>query len=303
MRISIVTPCLNRAETIGEAIESVLAQGHEDMEHIVVDGGSTDGTLDVLARFSHLTVLNGPDRNLYDAINKGLSIATGDVVGLLNGDDLYTPDCFSLIEHAFEAHTEAEMVTGGASLVEKDPNGRERTIAVHNTAALKALRPENIISGIALTNSRFVRLDAFRREKGFDIRFPLLADKDFWARLFLSGAQNVVLQDVIYVYRRHPQSLTMSGADIRRKISDEESYLSNLRIGECEPASTAFGFYRLWRAWSAGYATLLHLQRLEVAKAFRTARRLLHEDPLWPARFARYAVGHWREREMRYGKF
>jgi hypothetical protein len=68
---SIVTPCLNRAATIGAAVESVLAQAHPACEHIIIDGGSTDGTLDVLARYPHLIVHTGPDRNLYDAYNKG----------------------------------------------------------------------------------------------------------------------------------------------------------------------------------------------------------------------------------------
>ena len=77
-RLSIVTPCLNRAATIGAAIDSVLAQGEPGVQHIVVDGGSTDGTAEILARYPHLTVIREKDRNLYDAINKGLRAARGD---------------------------------------------------------------------------------------------------------------------------------------------------------------------------------------------------------------------------------
>ena len=78
-RLSIVTPCLNRAATIGAAIDSVLEQRHPSFEHIIIDGGSTDGTAEVLARYPHLTVIREKDRNLYDAINKGLRAVRGDL--------------------------------------------------------------------------------------------------------------------------------------------------------------------------------------------------------------------------------
>ena len=82
MKISIVTPCLNQSKFIVEAVESVLEQEYPNLEHIIVDGGSTDGTLEELRRYPHLTVMSGPDRNLYDAFNKGLRSARGDIIGM-----------------------------------------------------------------------------------------------------------------------------------------------------------------------------------------------------------------------------
>ena len=94
MRISIVTPTLNRAHFLAQAIDSVLAQNDSDVEHIVVDGISTDGTVELLARYPHLRVIREPDTGLYDALNKGLRAATGDMIGWLNSDDLFAPDAF-----------------------------------------------------------------------------------------------------------------------------------------------------------------------------------------------------------------
>ena len=91
MKISVITVCYNSEATIRETVESVLTQTHRDVEYIVVDGGSKDGTLEILSRYveriQHLT--SEPDSGVYDAMNKGLALATGDVVGFLNSDDVY----------------------------------------------------------------------------------------------------------------------------------------------------------------------------------------------------------------------
>lgn len=76
-RICIITACLNRVGYISQAIASVLVQGYSATEHIVVDGGSTDGTLELLARYPHIKVVSGLDKGMYDALNKGLDLATG----------------------------------------------------------------------------------------------------------------------------------------------------------------------------------------------------------------------------------
>ena len=98
MRITIVTPSLNRGSMLADALESVVAQNDPDLEHIVVDGGSTDTTAEVLARFPTVKVLRGADRNLYEALNKGVRAATGDVIGFLNTDDRLSPERADLVE-------------------------------------------------------------------------------------------------------------------------------------------------------------------------------------------------------------
>jgi glycosyltransferase involved in cell wall biosynthesis len=91
VRISIITPTLNRAAYLGEAIESVIAQDHPDVEHIIVDGMSTDGTVELLGRYPHLRVIREPDRSVYDGFNTGIRAAHGEVIMLLNSADLLPP--------------------------------------------------------------------------------------------------------------------------------------------------------------------------------------------------------------------
>ncbi|MFG6589224.1 glycosyltransferase family 2 protein [Sulfitobacter sp. MOLA879] len=94
MKISIVTAVFNRAGTIADALRSVETQSYQNVEHIIQDGGSSDGTLDIIRKFeassSHL--LSEPDAGIYDAINKGISRASGDIIGLMHSDDFFADD-------------------------------------------------------------------------------------------------------------------------------------------------------------------------------------------------------------------
>ena len=108
MRVSIITACYNRAGTIRKAIESVLAQSYHDIEYIVVDGESTDGTVELIRQFEplfggRLKWVSEKDNGIYDAMNKGIKMATGEVVGILNSDDYFTSnDVIERMTDAFE---------------------------------------------------------------------------------------------------------------------------------------------------------------------------------------------------------
>ena len=90
LKVSIVTVCYNAADTIEDTIKSVSAQTHPNIEYIIVDGGSTDGTLDIIKRYRPriAVLISEPDKGLYDAMNKGFKIATGDIIGIINADDV-----------------------------------------------------------------------------------------------------------------------------------------------------------------------------------------------------------------------
>lgn len=125
MKVSIITSCFNREATIGQAIESVLAQNYPKIEYIVVDGASNDRSLQVINRYRDCIsqIISEPDKGMYEGINKGIRRATGDIIGLLHSDDfLYSPDTISRIVQKFE-NTKADFVYGNGLFVDyKDTN-------------------------------------------------------------------------------------------------------------------------------------------------------------------------------------
>lgn len=125
MRISIITACYNSAHTLRDTMESVLRQSHTDFEYIIIDGNSKDGTTDLIKSFeprfgNRLRWVSEPDAGLYDAMNKGIRQATGDVVGLLNSDDFFTADnILEQIAAAFE-NENIDAVYGDVHYVKAD---------------------------------------------------------------------------------------------------------------------------------------------------------------------------------------
>ena len=295
---SIVTPCLNRAGRIGCAIDSVLAQRHPGVEHIVIDGRSNDGTLEVLARYPHLRVVSEPDRNLYDAINKGLLLARGDVIGLLNSDDVYAPGAFAAASQLL-ADPAVEMVIGGAEMF-TSVDGRERVFRRRRSARHRARGGERHRQCHAdervLLAARTAGADRSVRR-----RFPLAADKDFWMRMVLARPAHRQLSQVFYRYRSHGGSLTFSGANIRDTASRHLLELAQTRFGECRPGTCEHAAYRRWHAWAVGYRTVQLTARRRPRGALQTAAKGLRIDPAWPLRFLARLPGHWRDRDVRSG--
>lgn len=127
MKITIITVCYNRKNTIEKAIKSVLAQNYDDIEYIIVDGNSTDGTQDIIESYRDQIAhyISEPDKGMYDAINKGIKLATGDVIGLMHSDDeFYDPKTISRIAARFEFYKNTEGVYGDGIYVSNDTEER-----------------------------------------------------------------------------------------------------------------------------------------------------------------------------------
>lgn len=122
MWVSIITPSLNSEKYIQETIESINCQTYKNIEHIVVDGGSTDGTLDIVKRYKGIRLLHGPDNGMYDGINKGLKIARGEIVAYLNSDDLYFPGTIEIAVNSFICWPKVEFIYGDCYYI--DENGK-----------------------------------------------------------------------------------------------------------------------------------------------------------------------------------
>lgn len=207
MLITIITPTLNRAAMLPEAISSVLQQDYMEIEHIVIDGGSNDGTLQLLAKYSHLKVLHQPPHGPYAALNRGLAAARGDIVGFLNSDDILEPGILSGIAAAFAKNPHLGTVSGTSKIVR---NGR--VIACFSDPRLYKLNYWNALIGAALPNARFYRRHVLNALSGFNTKFAYVADRDLLVRLLLGAWPNLEVGVAAYIYRAHSNSLTFGNS-------------------------------------------------------------------------------------------
>ena len=216
-RITIITPVLNRADMLADTLNSVAVQGYPEVEHIVIDGGSTDGTLNILKRAHGIQWQSEPDRGPFDAVNKGIRQATGDIIGHLDSDDILLPGALAAVAEGFSRDRAAEAACGGAQLVRLGPEGATQTLKTWRNERLKCLtdwRPPTL--GNPICGARFFRRSWYRRAGFYDARYRLAADRDFLIRSLILGMRTVPLERVIYQYRQHPGALTAKPAQLNR---------------------------------------------------------------------------------------
>ncbi len=190
---------------LAEALASVEAQHWPVVEHIVADGGSADGTLDMLAHAPNVRVIAGPDRGIYDGLNKALAAAQGDVVGWLNSDDLYAPGAFAAAAAAFESDAGIAAVCGGAQI---ESAGKVERIYPPDLVA--DLSPGAVLIGPTLPNAWFFRRSALESVGAFASDLAYAADSDFMLRFARLRLPAATAPAIVSRYRRHARSLTLN---------------------------------------------------------------------------------------------
>lgn len=182
MKISIITATWNRADTIRSTIESILSQEHQDWEHIIVDGASTDNTLEIVEGYrpqygGRLKLISEPDRGIYDAMNKGLKLAEGDVVGLLNSDDFFADS--KTLSRIAEAMTEdVDGVFGDCDTV--DFHDLNKTIRHHVNKDFKRWKMR--LGFMPSHPTFYCRRKVYEEVGPFDTSFKIAADFDWLLR-------------------------------------------------------------------------------------------------------------------------
>ncbi|WP_196220105.1 glycosyltransferase [Terrilactibacillus tamarindi] len=185
--VSIITPSFNQNRFIQETIQSVLSQNYTNIEHIVVDGGSTDGTLDVLKEWSEkdtrFRFISEPDRGQSEAINKGLKMARGEIIGWLNSDDTYLPKAIDRMVKAFNQHRELDMIYGNAYIT----NEKNTIIRPYPT---KKMDLTTLFDTCPISQpSAFIKKSVFDAVNGVDESLQFCMDYDLWIRLAKNGYQ------------------------------------------------------------------------------------------------------------------
>jgi len=185
MKISIITVCWNAEDTISRCMSSVAQQNYSDYEHIVIDGSSTDSTVEIISRFrcDKTIVISEPDKGIYDAMNKGLAMVSGELVHFLNSDDSYA-DC-NVLEDV------VNKVSLGSSVVLGDVN--YGTSKAPNIWHASAPTPRNIKFGWHPAHPGFFcKSEIYKRVGNFDQTYRISADFDLMMRIVLRNLSGVV---------------------------------------------------------------------------------------------------------------
>ena len=228
MKISVITAVRDGRATIAEAIESVLAQDHPDIELIVIDGGSTDGTLDVVRRYAgriaHL--VSEPDRGIYDALNKGVRLAGGDALGFLHADDRYA-DARALARVAAAlSDPGVDACYGDLLYVRRDDPGR---VLRHWRAG--PYDPGRLARGWMPPHPTFyARRALYQRLGGFDTGYRIAADYDCMLRFLAGGAACAYIPEILVHMRAGGASNRSLGAVARKSLEDYQALRRN-RVG------------------------------------------------------------------------
>ena len=181
--VSIVTPSFNQASYLEQTMQSVLDQDHADIEYLVIDGGSTDGSVDIIKRYASRLAywVSEKDTGQADAINKGMARTKGEIVAWLNSDDYYLPGAVSAAVKAFDENPEVVLVY--ADMLAVDQNGQTFNTLRYRQLTIEDLLCFQIIGQPAV----FMRRAAFEKAGGLDLSYHFLLDHQLWLRIACFG--------------------------------------------------------------------------------------------------------------------
>ena len=231
--ISVVIPVRNAGSMLRRTLESVQAQRYPALEVLVLDGGSTDETNDVIAEFSSLITWSRshPDNSAVEAISEGMAHVRGDIVALLSADDWLENGALICVGTMFQHQPDLDVITGGVLIVE-EREGEVRVIEKIDDRSSLDLKLDKVLAR-PLTHARFIRTDKYRELGGYDQTLSESADLDFLIRLVRNNPAAATTTRIVYTFRQHPHSATLGSDRVRlAKVHSE-----NLLIFEKHMAS------------------------------------------------------------------
>lgn len=194
--VSIITVCFNSATTISDTIESVINQSYSNIEYIIIDGGSTDGTIGIIKSFeNHISKwISEPDEGIYDALNKGITIASGDIIGILNSDDSYKQDTVQLVVSEFMKQRDIDVFHGDNEIY--DINEKNSFILKPNNDY------DNFLHEMIVNHpGSFITRKAYQKYGIYKCCYKLAADYELMLRMYLNKAKFHYINSVLAVMR------------------------------------------------------------------------------------------------------
>lgn len=276
--ISILTPTLNRANSLEATIQSVYAQGIEDLEYIIMDGGSTDGTRELVARYPQIRFYSEPDKGLYDALNKCMRLANGKYWAWVNSDDYFTE---GVLKRMLEQIKKTPSMMALFASAEISPSKRgEKAVLV--PAISEGTLMERVTLGSFSFNAGVFNRKVFEILGGFDIRYKIGADREFLFRFGLNRLTYQHIDDVAYVYQSFPGSLTY-GKQIESRVQAnlEEMQMAKAYLSEQPPLCADPNLCRRWYTRSSSDAAVQLLLNGKLARAIQITREGSSIDKGW----------------------
>lgn len=279
--LTIITPLLNRAAMLPDALASIAAQASPNLEHIVVDGGSTDGSQKI-AIAAGAALIEAPGSSIYEAINLGIKSARGAYIWLLNSDDCLAPGAVATALAALREDPTLDFVRGRAAVEARVGDGWRSADDGSHQAPSPTLRA--VLLGASNINACAFRTAFMRKIGPFDTTLRIASDREWLARAMLAGAQTRGLDQVLYVYRAHDSSLTIGGArpSASAWVDEHLSFAKRLLADRALPAR-ARADIRAFFAKETAHLTALSLSQGKIGDACSAITRGFAQDMLWPA--------------------
>lgn len=220
MLFSIITPCYNSEKTIARTLESVLNQTFKDYEYIIIDGGSVDNTLDIINSYRNifgkkLTVVSEPDEGIYDAMNKGIKMAKGDIVGIVNSDDYYEPKCLEYVVKHYNSSLPLQILYGMMRII----NERQEELGIRFN------HHRNMEVEIINHPASFVTKRLYEKYGCYNIKYKSAADFDFMLKMV--NEKDVVFKPVYKILTNFTRG-GMSGSYVGIQEDNDVRYCHGL---------------------------------------------------------------------------
>jgi glycosyltransferase involved in cell wall biosynthesis len=207
-KISIITPSYNQGRFIEDAIESVLQQNYPNFEHIIIDGGSTDNTIEILKKYPHLIWLSEPDEGQSDAINKGFGKASGDIIGWLNSDDYYLPEIFTIVIQQFR-DTKIDAIYSNTRFIDSSGNITRELITQNSKKWM------SLFYCFIPSETFFFRREILIIGLIVDKHFDIAMDLEFFAHIYYSGYNVKKVNTFFAHFRWHENNKSLDTKSVR----------------------------------------------------------------------------------------
>lgn len=267
MKISIVTLSFNQAPFLEDAICSVIRQKGCDIEYILVDPGSTDGSREIIQKYrsSLSKILFEPDRGPADGLNKGFSLATGDVFGYLNADDMLQPNALFRVVRLFRQNPSVDVLFGNGVVINEEGLVKRRCFSDSFTLISAAYG-----AAVVIQPSTFFRKASFLRTGGFNVANTSNWDGELFIDMALNGAKVKRTADCLSAYRISSGSITGSGRMAQRHFEHGQKMFLKIRGREKKPYDAFFSL--LFRVRKHLFHPIQTIERLRFGAIFQSGK-------------------------------